>query len=69
MGEPLLSLRSYIDVVDSFGELRRVSGAHWDLELGAIAELSYRAARPRALLFTDITRWVTSPLRARRRRT
>jgi 4-hydroxy-3-polyprenylbenzoate decarboxylase len=53
--EPLLSLRSFIDVVESFGELREVRGAHWDLELGAIAELSYRARRPRALLFSDIT--------------
>jgi len=54
MDEPLLSLRSFIDTVDSFGELTRVPGAHWDLELGAIAELSYRARRPSALLFTDI---------------
>lgn len=53
--EPLLSLRSFIETVDSFAELREVPGAHWDLELGAIAELSYRARRPPALLFTDIT--------------
>jgi UbiD family decarboxylase len=53
--EPLLSLRSFIAAVESFGELREVRGAHWDLELGAIAELSYRAQRPRALLFSDIT--------------
>src|SRR5689334_6660941 len=54
MDEPLLSLRGFIDRVDSFGELKRVPGAHWDLELGAIAELSYRAPKPSALLFTDI---------------
>jgi 4-hydroxy-3-polyprenylbenzoate decarboxylase len=54
MSEPLLSLRSFIDVVDSFGELRRVPGADWDLELGAIAELSYRVPRPPAVLFSDI---------------
>ncbi len=55
MDEPLLSLRAFIAKVESFGELRDVRGAHWDLELGAIAELSYRARRPRALLFSDIT--------------
>jgi 4-hydroxy-3-polyprenylbenzoate decarboxylase len=52
--EPLLSLRSFIAAVESIGELRAVRGAHWDLELGAIAELSYRTASPRALLFTDV---------------
>ena len=55
MDEPLLSLRAFISTVESFGELREVRGAHWDLELGAIAELSYRARRPRALLFSEIT--------------
>src|SRR5689334_20143654 len=54
MDEPVLSLRTFIDAVDSFGELREVRGAHWDLEIGAIAELSYRAKQPRALLFTDV---------------
>ncbi|WP_312033863.1 UbiD family decarboxylase [Actinoplanes sp. TBRC 11911] len=53
--EPLLSLRSFLDEVDARGELREVRGAHWDLELGAIAELSYRLAMPPALLFRDIT--------------
>jgi UbiD family decarboxylase len=55
MDEPVLSLRAFIAKVESFGELRDVRGAHWDLEIGAIAELSYRARRPRALLFSDIT--------------
>ena len=54
MDEPSLSLRAFIAKVASFGELREVRGAHWDLEIGAIAELSYRARRPRALLFSDI---------------
>ena len=52
--EPLLSLRSFIAAVESIGELREVRGAHWDLELGAIAELSYRTASPRSLLFSDV---------------
>ena len=54
MDEPLLSLRSYLDVITGFGEVREVKGAHWDLELGAIAELSYRLPRPPALLFDDV---------------
>ena len=54
MDEPLLSLRSYLDVITGFGEVREVKGAHWDLELGAIAELSYRLSRPPALLFDDV---------------
>jgi 4-hydroxy-3-polyprenylbenzoate decarboxylase len=54
MDEPLLSLRSYLDVITGFGEMREVKGAHWDLELGAIAELSYRLPHPPALLFDDV---------------
>jgi len=50
--EPLLSLRTYIDSIRD--EVRDVHGAHWDLELGAIAELSYRQPRPPALLFDQI---------------
>ena len=54
MSEPLLSLRTFVEQVEKAGELRRVDGAHWDLELGAIAELSYRQADTPALLFDDI---------------
>ena len=54
MTEPLLSLRTHIDAVAGFGELRTVRGAHWDLELGGIAELSYRMAGAPAVLFDDI---------------
>lgn len=52
--EPLLSLRTFIDDVEALGELTHVKGANWDLEIGAIAELSYRRPRPQALLFDDI---------------
>jgi 4-hydroxy-3-polyprenylbenzoate decarboxylase len=52
--EPLLSLRTYVDDISADGDLVGVSGAHWDLELGAIAELSYQAPAPKALLFDDI---------------
>jgi UbiD family decarboxylase len=52
--EPLLSLRPFLESVAAAGELTEVAGAHWDLELGAIAELSYRRPAPRALLFDRI---------------
>jgi UbiD family decarboxylase len=52
--EPLLSLRTFVDDVESMGELRHVRGAHWDLEIGAVAELSYRTPGSPALLFDDI---------------
>ena len=54
MAEPALSLRDHIAAVEAFGELRHVRGADWDLELGAIAELSYRVAAPPAVLFDEI---------------
>lgn len=54
MSEPVLSLRTWLDQVDKFGELRHVRGAHWDVELGAIAELSYQQQKPMALLFDEI---------------
>lgn len=50
--EPLLSLRTFLDGIGD--ELRVVEGAHWDLEIGAIAELSYRQERTPALLFDRI---------------
>jgi len=40
-------LREYIDAVDRLGELRRVDGADWDLEIGAITEVTARAAQPK----------------------
>ena len=52
MDEPLLSLRTFLHEIDD--EVRPVEGAHWDLELGAIAELGYRQERPPALLFDRI---------------
>lgn len=52
--EPLLSLRTYVERLRRIGEIRDVKGANWDLELGAIAELSYRSATPSALLFDEI---------------
>lgn len=57
--EPLLSLRTFIDHLEKIGELRHVRGADWDLEIGGIAELSYRQPLPRALLFDDIAGYPT----------
>ncbi|HEX2131784.1 MAG TPA: UbiD family decarboxylase [Actinophytocola sp.] len=54
MSELPTSLRTWLDTVDGFGELRQVTGAHWDTELGAIAELSYQRPAPKALLFSGI---------------
>ena len=55
----MTDLRSWLEKVESFGELRHVRGAHWDTELGAIAELSYRTPDPKALLFDDIEGYAT----------
>lgn len=52
--EPLLSLRTWLTAVESFDELVNVAGADWDLEIGAIAELSYRRPQPKAMLFDQV---------------
>lgn len=49
-------LRSFLADVDKWGELKRIEGADWDLEMSTIAELAYREGkRPvPALLFDKI---------------
>jgi 4-hydroxy-3-polyprenylbenzoate decarboxylase len=47
-------LRHWLARVEELGELQLVSGAHWDLEIGAISEINYRRKPPAALLFDDI---------------
>ena len=47
-------LRAWIARIESLGELQHVSGAHWDLEIGAISEVNYRRKPSAALLFDDI---------------
>lgn len=47
-------LRGYIDLVRQAGELRIVSGADWDLEIGAVTEVVARSAAPKMLLFDHI---------------
>ncbi|MFC2010454.1 UbiD family decarboxylase [Chloroflexota bacterium] len=46
-------LREFIEATDKLGELKRVDGAHWDLEIGAITELVAERKGP-ALLFDQI---------------
>jgi UbiD family decarboxylase len=48
------NLREWIARIDSLGELQRVDGAHWDLEIGTISEINYRRKPPAALLFDEI---------------
>ncbi len=49
-------LRDFIDTVDQLGELRRINGADWDLDIGALTEMVAEGdlkGHP-ALLFDDI---------------
>ena len=47
-------LRTWIAQIEGAGELQRVNGAHWNLEIGAISEINYRRKPSAALLFDDI---------------
>jgi 4-hydroxy-3-polyprenylbenzoate decarboxylase len=48
-------LRDWVEKVDALGELRRITGAHWNLEIGAITELVSREMDGKwALMFEDI---------------
>jgi UbiD family decarboxylase len=47
-------LRNWLQRVEELGQLKRIEGAHWDLELGGISELMHRRPKPAALLFDAI---------------
>lgn len=49
-------LRGWIDAVEKMGELKRVSGAHWDTEMGAITHMltEHSHGTAPALLFDDV---------------
>jgi hypothetical protein len=49
-------VRQWLDLVEKMGELKRVNGADWNLEIGTIAELIYRerSGTIPALLFDHI---------------
>ena len=46
-------LRGWLEELDKIGELKKVEGAHWDKEIGAISELMAEKNGP-ALLFDKI---------------
>jgi UbiD family decarboxylase len=48
-------VREFLRGVESLGELKTVRNAHWDLEIGAITEISAGEPDPPALLFDEIT--------------
>ena len=52
--ESALDLRAFIDQVRSAGELQHISGAHWNLEIGALTELFAERSPTPALLFDSI---------------
>lgn len=50
-------LRQWLKRVDEIGQLKKINGAHWNLEMGAITELIYRegkSASPPAVLFDNV---------------
>jgi len=53
---PHRDLREFLERAESIGEVTRVKGANWDLELGALAEIvNHKRSEAPALLFEDIT--------------
>ncbi|HLY65612.1 MAG TPA: UbiD family decarboxylase, partial [Chloroflexota bacterium] len=50
---PFADLREFIAAADRLGELRTVTNADWDLEIGAITEINYQRQGP-ALLLDEI---------------
>jgi UbiD family decarboxylase len=55
MADTVADLRQWLEEADKAGEVQTIRGAHWELEIGAIGQINYRRANPRALLFDDIT--------------
>jgi UbiD family decarboxylase len=48
-------LREWIRRAEAIGYLERLSGAHWDIEIGGLTEMvCLQSAKPRALLFDQI---------------
>ena len=48
-------LRVWLQQVEEIGQLERISGAHWDLEVGALNEIvCERSPTPPALLFENV---------------
>jgi UbiD family decarboxylase len=52
---PHADLREFVARAEEAGELLRVTGAHWDLEMGTLAEIVYHARpEPPAILFDEV---------------
>src|ERR671919_1752303 len=49
-------LRAWLEQVEKFGELLKVSGAHWDREMGAITQMLTEGGKGKApaILFDDV---------------
>ena len=47
-------LQTFVDEVKRRDELRVIKGASWDLEIGALTEMTAEVPDPPALLFEDI---------------
>ena len=50
-------LREWLAAVDGMGELKTVSGVHWDREMGAMVDMCYRArgsGKAPAIMFDDV---------------
>lgn len=52
-------VREWIDRVESFGELKRISGANWQTEIGAISEINVHRVPSYALLFDNVPGYPT----------
>ncbi|MFI6344038.1 UbiD family decarboxylase [Streptomyces sp. NPDC050560] len=52
-------LRGWLALADKLGEVRTLTGAHWDKEIGAASEVNYKRQAPPALLFDDIVGYRT----------
>ena len=50
-----MDLREFLRQLETAGELQTITGANWDLEIGAITEVSASFADSKALLFDQIT--------------
>ncbi len=52
---PHADLREFIERIEAAGELMRVPGVNWDLEMGTLAEIVYHAKpEPPAILFENV---------------
>jgi 4-hydroxy-3-polyprenylbenzoate decarboxylase len=52
--EEVDDLRDWLALADELGDVREISGASWDREIGAASELNYKRPSAPALLFDDI---------------